>query len=137
MTTPTRGRQAEDECDATAGEAGPCGLTWRPPGEPMTSPDSAAAGAVRTPALTASSVSMSFSGVKALDRLDLVVEPGEVRALLGENGSGKSTFIKILSGYHTPDAGGEVTIAGSPLHFGNSEKSYLAGCRVVHQDLGL
>jgi ribose transport system ATP-binding protein len=103
----------------------------------MTSPDNAAAGAVRTPALTASSVSMSFNGVKALDCLDLVVEPGEVRALLGENGSGKSTFIKILSGYHTPDAGGQVTIAGSPLHFGNSEKSYLAGCRVVHQDLGL
>src|ERR1700733_3974541 len=87
-------------------------------------------------ALEASSVSMSFNGVKALDGLDLVVEPGEVRALLGENGSGKSTFIKILSGYHTPDAGGQVTIAGRPLHFGNSEKSYLAGCRVVHQDLG-
>jgi ABC-type sugar transport system ATPase subunit len=64
----------------------------------MTSPDRVAADAVREPALTASSVSMSFNGVKALDRLDLVVEPGEVRALLGENGSGKSTFIKILSG---------------------------------------
>jgi ribose transport system ATP-binding protein len=88
-------------------------------------------------ALEASSVSMSFNGVKALDGLDLVVQPGEIRALLGENGSGKSTFIKILSGYHVPDAGGHVTIAGSPLHFGASDKSYALGCRVVHQDLGL
>jgi ribose transport system ATP-binding protein len=94
-------------------------------------------GAEQVAALAASAISMSFNGVKALDSLDLVVRPGEVRALLGENGSGKSTFIKILSGYHTPDAGGHATIAGSPLHFGNSDKSYALGCRVVHQDLGL
>lgn len=89
------------------------------------------------PALVATSVSMSFNGVKVLDSLDLTIQPGEVHALLGENGSGKSTFIKILSGYHIPEAGGHVAIAGQALHFGAADKSYATGCRFVHQDLGL
>jgi ribose transport system ATP-binding protein len=79
----------------------------------------------------------TFVGTPALRSLDLTVAPGEVHALLGENGSGKSTFIKVLSGYHTPDPGGEVSVAGRRLHFGAPDASYGLGCRFVHQDLGL
>ena len=43
-------------------------------------------------------VSKSFPGVKALDKVSLSVRPGTVHALMGENGAGKSTFLKILAG---------------------------------------
>ncbi|WP_261574222.1 sugar ABC transporter ATP-binding protein [Frankia gtarii] len=79
----------------------------------------------------------TFVATPALQAFDLTIAPGEVHALLGENGSGKSTFIKILSGYHTPDPGGEVFVGGSPLPFGAPDSSYDLGCRFVHQDLGL
>jgi ribose transport system ATP-binding protein len=73
----------------------------------------------------------------ALHPLSLRIEAGEVRALVGENGSGKSTTIKILSGNYRPEAGGEVRIAGQPLRFGSPEASYALGARFVQQDLGL
>lgn len=69
--------------------------------------------------------------------LDLVVSPGEVHALVGENGSGKSTVIKVLAGYHRPDPGGEVEIDGKPMPFGSAQDSHVMGCRFVHQDLAL
>jgi ribose transport system ATP-binding protein len=91
----------------------------------------------RRPALAVRDLSKTFTGTAALISLDLTVSDGEVHALLGENGSGKSTFIKILSGYHQPDPGGEVLVRGKPLEFGSAESSYTLGCRFVHQDLGL
>ena len=89
------------------------------------------------PALDARSLTKTFTGVVALDHVDLTVGPGEVHALLGENGSGKSTFIKILSGYHDPDAGSAVLIDGASMTLGSPESAYALGCRFVHQDLGL
>src|SRR5882757_7760298 len=89
------------------------------------------------PAMEAKGLTKTFAGVVALDGVDLTIERGEVHALLGENGSGKSTFIKLLSGYHHPDPGGEVLIDGQPMHLGSSESAYGLGCRFVHQDLGL
>lgn len=88
-------------------------------------------------ALVVEGLSKTFAGPPALDRFDLEVAPGEIHALVGENGSGKSTFIKILSGYHTPDPGGRVVVDGEPLDFGSNESSWHLGCRFVHQDLGL
>jgi ribose transport system ATP-binding protein len=82
-------------------------------------------------------VSKTFAGTTALKAVDFTIEPGEVHALLGENGSGKSTVIKILSGYHQPDPGSEVLVAGNHLDFGSPDASYRHGCRFVHQDLGL
>ena len=58
-----------------------------------------------TPALSARGFSKTFSGRTVLSDVDLDVLPGEVHGLLGQNGSGKSTFIKILAGYHEPDDG--------------------------------
>lgn len=87
-------------------------------------------------ALVARGLSKAFGGVPALSSVDLTIASGEIHALLGENGSGKSTFIKILSGFHRPDAG-EVTIDGVSVSLGSAESAYASGCRFVHQDLGL
>lgn len=89
------------------------------------------------PALSVVNVSKSFPGMNALKGLNLDVIGGEIRSLIGGNGSGKSTFIKILSGYHRPDVGGEIRINGEVLHVGHPKASYRLGARFVHQDLGL
>ena len=54
-------------------------------------------------------ITKTFPGVKALDNVNLKVEQGEIHALVGENGAGKSTFIKTLTGVHQPD-GGEIIL---------------------------
>lgn len=88
------------------------------------------------PALEISGLSKAFAAQRALDGVDLAIEPGEIRALLGQNGSGKSTLIKILSGFYKPDAG-TAAVAGRDLAFGNPAVAERAGLRFVHQDLGL
>ncbi|MFR5011793.1 MAG: ATP-binding cassette domain-containing protein [Acutalibacteraceae bacterium] len=50
-------------------------------------------------------ISKRFGGIKALNNIDFSVRRGEVHALVGENGAGKSTFIKILTGAHAPSEG--------------------------------
>jgi len=89
------------------------------------------------PALSARGVGKTFPGSRALIGLDLDIAPGEIRALLGANGSGKSTFIKILSGFHRPDPGAEVEIGGAALEFGDPSACHVLGGRFVHQDLAL
>lgn len=90
-----------------------------------------------TPALAARDLGKTFSGIRVLHAVDLKIDPGEIHALLGENGSGKSTLIKILAGYHKPDPGGKVLIDGHEVLLGSADAAYSAGCRFVHQDLGL
>ena len=89
-----------------------------------------------TPALTVTNMSKSFAGPRVLDSVTLSIEPGEIRALVGENGSGKSTLIKILAGFHLPDEG-SAEVDGQPLHLGAGTSSEALGLRFVHQDLGL
>ena len=60
---------------------------------------------MNAPFLRLSGVSKRFGGVLALDRIDWDVMPGEVHCLVGENGCGKSTLIKIVAGVHPPDPG--------------------------------
>ena len=67
------------------------------------------------PVLRLTNLSKSFGGVRALDRVSLLVGRGEVHGLLGQNGSGKSTLIKILSGFHAPDPGGQLWIDGQEI----------------------
>lgn len=55
-----------------------------------------------------------FPGVKALDSVQFNLKPGEIHALVGENGAGKSTFIKVLTGVHAPD-GGEIILEGKKV----------------------
>ena len=89
-----------------------------------------------TAALTVTNMSKSFAGPRVLESVSLSVEPGEIRALVGENGSGKSTLIRILAGFHLPDEG-SAEVDGQPLHLGHGDASEALGLRFVHQDLGL
>jgi ribose transport system ATP-binding protein len=90
-----------------------------------------------SPVLQITSLTKWFGGQRALNQVDLLVNAGELHALVGHNGSGKSTLVKILSGYHKPESGGVVRIDGQDLKFGSSESSWSLGMRFVHQDLGL
>ena len=97
------------------------------------------AGGVRSPpALILTHLSKTFGGQKALDNAALTIAAGEVHGLLGQNGSGKSTLIKILAGFHAPDTGGTLSIAGEtapmPLAPGAFRRYRIA---FVHQHLGL
>jgi ribose transport system ATP-binding protein len=87
--------------------------------------------------LTIRGLSKTFPGTRALDRVDLDVRPGEVHALIGQNGCGKSTLIKVLAGYHQPDPGAEIALSGEPVELRDTIASRNAGFRFVHQDLGL
>lgn len=84
--------------------------------------------------LAARGLTKEFGGRTVLSDVDLTIRQGEVHALVGANGSGKSTFIKLLSGFHAPTRG-TFEIAGQPLG-GGPAASYAAGCRFVHQDIG-
>lgn len=95
-----------------------------------------ASGSDSTSALRARGVSKAFNGIPALVDFHLDIEPGQVHALVGGNGSGKSTFIKLLSGFHRLDKG-DVEIGGVGLHAGRPHAAQALGCHFVHQDLGL
>ncbi len=65
-------------------------------------------------ALTLHQVALSFGGVKAIDGLDLEINPGQVHGLIGPNGSGKTTTLNVISGYYAPKQG-EVRLNGATL----------------------
>src|SRR4051794_40208007 len=90
-----------------------------------------------TAVLDVDTVWKTFTRTKALSGVSMTIEPGEGHALLGTKGSGKSTVIKILSGYHQPDHGGGIRIQDQELPFQSPVQSYRLGCRFVQQDLGL
>jgi ribose transport system ATP-binding protein len=92
---------------------------------------------VTEPLLAIEGLSKTFPGCVALDRFNLEVEPGEVMALVGQNGCGKSTFIKLLSGYHQPDPGFAARFAGREISLGDPRQPSQLGIHFVHQDLGL
>ena len=81
-------------------------------------------------------VSKRFGGTLAVDDVSLVVEPGEIVALLGENGAGKSTLIKCLAGVHAPDAG-RILLRGEPYRHRAAGRAGPAPVAFIHQDLGL
>lgn len=84
------------------------------------------------------SISKHFGGTKALDKVSLTLQPGNIHALVGQNGCGKSTLIKILSGYHHPDPGGRLAVGGRELSLPlTPTASAEEGFAFVHQDLGL
>lgn len=89
------------------------------------------------PILQVHGLTKTFNGTRALDDVDVSIAPAEVHALVGQNGSGKSTFIKILAGFHMPDAGATAEVAGQRFVLGDASAAYDAGLRFVHQDLGV
>lgn len=86
--------------------------------------------------LNAEHLSISFGGIRALSDVNVTIEPGEIRCLVGENGSGKSTFVKIVSGVYRHSAG-EVRISGELIPPGDPRAAIAAGVQVVFQDLAL
>ncbi|ROO87194.1 ribose transport system ATP-binding protein [Actinocorallia herbida] len=90
------------------------------------------------PRLRVRGISKTFGSHRALDDIVLDVRAGELHGLVGQNGCGKSTLVKVLTGYHAPDPGGEITVDGEPLTLPVSPLAARArGVSVVHQSLGL
>lgn len=78
----------------------------------------------------------SFAGVQALKGVDLTLNSGEITCLVGENGCGKSTLIKIISGVYQPNSG-SIFIDGSPVSHLRPIDSIRAGIQVIYQDFSL
>ena len=81
-------------------------------------------------------IDKSFPGVKALSGAALNVYPGRVMALVGENGAGKSTMMKVLTGIYQRDAGSLVWL-GQETTFSGPKASQEAGIGIIHQELNL
>ncbi|MDO8881667.1 MAG: sugar ABC transporter ATP-binding protein [Pseudotabrizicola sp.] len=85
------------------------------------------------PVLSLRGISKSFPGVKALSEVQLDLYAGQVTALIGENGAGKSTIVKVLTGVYQPDAG-NITIDGAEVHFPTAQAASKAGVTAIHQE---
>ncbi|TLP44341.1 sugar ABC transporter ATP-binding protein [Cohaesibacter sp. CAU 1516] len=85
------------------------------------------------PLLTLEGITKSFPGVKALSDIALSLYPGKVTALVGENGAGKSTVVKILTGIYQPDEG-TITVDGQARHFPTAQDAADAGITAIHQE---
>jgi len=81
-------------------------------------------------------LSLAFGPVQALRDVNLQLQPGEVTAIVGDNGAGKSTVVRCISGIHKADSG-EIEYDGSPVSFHNPEAAREAGIETVHQNLAL
>lgn len=88
------------------------------------------------PFLVARGIAKRFGALTALSGVDLEIRSGEVLALLGDNGAGKSTFIKILAGAH-PASDGELIIEGVPVAFSSPKDAASAGIATIFQELAL
>ncbi|CAM3072595.1 sugar ABC transporter ATP-binding protein [Paracoccus nototheniae] len=75
----------------------------------------------------------TFPGVRALDGVQLDLFPGQVTALIGENGAGKSTIVKVLTGIYQPDEG-QILVAGQPVRFPTAQAAGAAGVTAIHQE---
>jgi len=78
----------------------------------------------------------SFGGIHALDNVDLTIAAGEIHALLGENGAGKSTILKILRGVVAPDTG-SIEVNGVPIASVSAEAARQAGVAMIFQEMSL
>jgi simple sugar transport system ATP-binding protein len=81
-------------------------------------------------------VAKSFGRIEALRRVNLSLGHAEVLGLLGDNGAGKSTMIKILTGLFPPDRG-EIRWEGEPVRFHSPRDAYELGVATVYQDLAI
>jgi simple sugar transport system ATP-binding protein len=88
------------------------------------------------PIIEMKNIEKHFGAVIALSGVSLTVLPGECHCLLGDNGAGKSTFIKTMSGVHKPSKG-EIFFEGKPLDFARPRDAIDAGIATVYQDLAM
>ncbi len=88
------------------------------------------------PIIQMKNIEKHFGSVIALAGVSVDIYPGECHCLLGDNGAGKSTFIKTMSGVHKPTAG-EIVFENSPLDFADPRDAIAAGIATVHQHLAM
>jgi len=88
------------------------------------------------PLLRLRGVSKNFGPVQALTDVDLDIRSGEVTALIGDNGAGKSVMIKCIAGIHAPESG-EILWDGSPVRIRTPREAAALGIETVYQDLAL
>lgn len=88
------------------------------------------------PLLSITGISKAFPGVKALDAVSFDVRSGEIMALLGENGAGKSTIIKVLTGVYKRDSG-SVTLDGKAINPQSTAEAQAIGIGTVYQEVNL
>ncbi|MEM1401515.1 MAG: ATP-binding cassette domain-containing protein, partial [Pseudomonadota bacterium] len=85
------------------------------------------------PVLTLNGITKTFPGVRALSDVSLQLYPGKVTALVGENGAGKSTVVKILTGIYQPDEG-DIRLDDKPVSFPTAYAAGAAGVTAIHQE---
>jgi fructose transport system ATP-binding protein len=90
----------------------------------------------REPLLTARGLVKRYGRVTALDNADFDLYPGEILAVIGDNGAGKSSLIKAISGAVTPDEG-VITLEGKQVQFRSPMEAREAGIETVYQNLAL
>ena len=90
----------------------------------------------RTPILSARDIHKSYGNVTAIDGADFDLYPGEILAVIGDNGAGKSSLIKVLSGATIPDSG-TVSLDGEEVSFKSPLEARRAGIETVYQDLAV
>lgn len=90
----------------------------------------------QTPLIELRDIQKHFGSVIALAGVSVSVLPGECHCLLGDNGAGKSTFIKTMSGVHQPTTG-EIHVDGKKVNFANPRAAMEAGIATVYQDLAM
>lgn len=95
----------------------------------MSSPDTSALLEVRN-------LSKNFGAVQALKDFSMAIHPGEVVALAGDNGAGKTTMIKAVSGVYAPSSG-EILLKGRPVTFASPQDARAQGIETIYQDLAL
>jgi len=81
-------------------------------------------------------VAKNFGAIQAIAGISFAVEPGEVVGLMGDNGAGKSTMVKLIAG-NFPPSHGEILVEGAVCHFNRPVEARAKGIEVVYQDLAL
>jgi ABC-type sugar transport system ATPase subunit len=112
----------------TGVESGPTKSQRQPADPPAAKPGA--------PLLQLRGINKSFGAVRAVSDVNLEVPAGQVSALVGDNGAGKSVLIKCIAGIHAPD-GGEILWEGHAAHIRTPRDSAALGIETVHQDLAL
>ena len=87
-------------------------------------------------AIAASNINLSFDGVQVLQDVEFHVDPGEVHAVAGTNGAGKSSLMKMLIGVYTRDSG-DISVFGRSVDYSGAEGALKSGIAMVFQDLSL
>ncbi|MCG6904054.1 MAG: sugar ABC transporter ATP-binding protein [Rhodobacter sp.] len=96
-------------------------------------PENTVVAAADAPIVALDGITKVFPGVKALSEVKLELFPGQVTALVGENGAGKSTVVKVLTGIYQPD-GGAIRIDGKAVSLSTAQHASDAGITAIHQE---